>query len=84
VFIGNGTVIRSVGWRSVLNDKDEERKDEDNLSLPKVKKREELMILQKAFLDKQTKPKPLYNEASLLKALETLGRRLKTRNCVTR
>ena len=76
VFIANGTVIRSAGWRSVLNDKDEEKKDEDNPSLPKVKKGEELPILQKAFLEKQTKPKPLYNEASLLKALETSGKEI--------
>ena len=54
-------MIRSAGWRSVLNDKDEEKKDEDNPWLPKVKKGEELPILQKAFLEKQTKPKPLYN-----------------------
>jgi DNA topoisomerase-3 len=76
IFIANGTVIRSAGWRSVLNDKDEEKKDEDNPSLPKVKKGEELPILEKVFLEKQTKPKPLYNEASLLKALETSGKEI--------
>lgn len=76
VFIANGTVIRSAGWRSVLNDKDEEKKDEDNPSLPKVKKGEELPIVEKVFLEKQTKPKPLYNEASLLKALETSGKEI--------
>jgi DNA topoisomerase-3 len=76
IFIANGTVIRSAGWRSVLNDKDEEKKDEDNPSLPKVKKGEELPIVEKVFLEKQTKPKPLYNEASLLKALETSGKEI--------
>jgi len=76
VFVANGTVIRSAGWRSVLNDKDEDKKDEDNPSLPKVKKGEALPIVNKALLEKQTKPKPLYNEASLLKALETSGKEI--------
>jgi len=73
-FIANGTVIRSAGWRSVFNDKDEEKKDEENPSLPKVKVGEALPLVKKALLEKQTKPKSLYNEASLLKALETSGK----------
>jgi DNA topoisomerase-3 len=76
VFIANGMVIRSAGWRAVLNDKEEEKKDEDNPALPKVKKGEALPITEKALLEKQTKPKPLYNEASLLKALETSGKEI--------
>jgi len=74
VFMANGTVIRSAGWRSVFNESDDEKKDEENPSLPKVKAGEELPIVNKALLEKQTKPKPLYNEASLLKALETSGK----------
>jgi DNA topoisomerase-3 len=35
-----------------------------------------LPITDKALLEKQTKPKPLYNEASLLKALETAGKEI--------
>jgi DNA topoisomerase-3 len=73
-FIASGTVIQTPGWRAVFNDKDEEKKDEENASLPKVVKGEDLPILNKAVLEKQTKPKPLYNEASLLKALETAGK----------
>ncbi len=76
VFIANGTVIRSAGWRSVWNDTDEDKKDEDNPSLPKVKAGELLAIVEKALLEKQTKPKPMYNEASLLKALETSGKEI--------
>lgn len=74
LFVANGTVIRSAGWRSVFNESDDEKKDEDNPALPKVKKGEELPITNKALLEKQTKPKPMYNEASLLKALETSGK----------
>lgn len=74
LFVANGTVIRSAGWRSVFNESDEDKKDEDNPALPKVKKGEALPITNKALLEKQTKPKPMYNEASLLKALETSGK----------
>jgi DNA topoisomerase-3 len=75
-FVANGTVIRSAGWRSVLNDAEDDNKNEESLSLPKVKKAEILPILDKALVEKQTKPKPLYNEASLLKALETSGKEI--------
>jgi DNA topoisomerase-3 len=75
-FLANGTVIRSPGWRSVLNNKDDDTKDEESVTLPKVKKGEELPIAEKSLVEKQTKPKPLYNEASLLKALETSGKEI--------
>lgn len=75
-FVANGTVIRAAGWRSVLNDPEEDNKSEESLSLPKVKKEELLPILEKVLVEKQTKPKPLYNEASLLKALETSGKEI--------
>lgn len=74
LFVANGTVIRAAGWRSVFNETDDEKKDEENPALPKVKKGEELPIPNKALLEKQTKPKAMYNEASLLKALETSGK----------
>jgi DNA topoisomerase-3 len=75
-FVANGTVIRSAGWRSVLNDPEDDNKNEESLSLPKVKKGEKLPIIEKALVEKQTKPKPFYNEASLLKALETSGKEI--------
>lgn len=75
-FMASGTVIQTPGWRAVFNDKDEEKKDEENATLPKVIQGEDLPILDKAILEKQTKPKPLYNEATLLKALETAGKEI--------
>jgi len=75
-FTASGTVIQTPGWRAVFNDKDEEKKDEENATLPKVAQGEDLPIAEKAILEKQTKPKPLYNEASLLKALETAGKEI--------
>lgn len=75
-FVASGTVINTAGWRAVFNEPDEEKKDEENASLPKVKEGEVLPITEKNLLEKQTKPKPLYNEASLLKALETAGKEI--------
>ncbi|WP_158828575.1 DNA topoisomerase 3 [Mucilaginibacter lacusdianchii] len=75
-FSASGTVIKSAGWRAVFNDPDDEKKDEENASLPKVVAGENLPVTNKAILEKQTKPKPLYNEASLLKALETAGKEI--------
>lgn len=74
VFQANGTVVQRPGWRAVFNDKEEDKKDEENPSLPKLKAEELLPVLKKALLEKQTKPKAMYNEASLLKALETCGK----------
>lgn len=75
-FIASGTVIREAGWRAVFNDPEEDKKDEENPALPKVAQDEELLIADKTLLEKQTKPKPLYNEATLLKALETAGKEI--------
>lgn len=75
-FGASGTVIKSAGWRSVFNEQDEEKNDEENASLPKVKKGENLPISNKAVLEKKTKPRALFNEASLLKALETAGKEI--------
>lgn len=75
-FIASGTVIREAGWRAVFNDPEEDKKDEDNAALPKVAQGEDLPVADKALVEKQTKPKPLYNEATLLKALETAGKEI--------
>ena len=75
-FIASGTVIRAAGWRSVFNETEDDKKDEENASLPKVSVGENLPILEKSLLEKQTKAKPMYNEASLLKALETSGKEI--------
>lgn len=75
-FTASGTVIRSAGWRSVYNEPDDEKKDEENASLPKVVAGENLPIENKALIEKQTKPKALFTEATLLKALETAGKEI--------
>lgn len=77
IFIANGTIIRSPGWRSVYNEPEENDQDQpENTSIPKVNEGESLPILEKNLAEKQTKPKPFYTEASLLKAMETAGKEI--------
>lgn len=76
-YITNGTIILHPGWRMVKNqEEDEEEKTEDsiNTKLPELTKDEQLKIKNSSVEQKQTKPKPIHNEASLLKAMETCGR----------
>ncbi len=75
-FIAGGTVIISPGWRAVFNDREEKADEETDSLLPKVTVGENLPIVEKAVLEKQTKPKPLYNEASLLRNMETAGKEI--------
>ncbi|MBK7883405.1 MAG: DNA topoisomerase 3 [Chitinophagaceae bacterium] len=77
IYIANGTVILHPGWRMVKNqEEEEEEKTEDNINikLPELIKDEQLKIISSSVDQKQTKPKPIHNEASLLKAMETCGR----------
>ena len=62
VFTAKGTVVRSAGWRAVRNERDED---------------DEVFPLQSAeCVEKQTKPRPLHTESSLLSAMEHCGREL--------
>ena len=76
IFTATGTVIKSPGWREVLSEKEEEKEEDTNPTLPKLVQGESLPVVNKAVLEKQTKPKPLYNEASLLKGMETSGKEI--------
>lgn len=75
-FTASGTVVRSAGWRSVFNQADDDKEDEENATLPRVSKGDSLPVDKKELLEKQTKPKPLYTEAALLKAMETSGKEI--------
>jgi integrase len=71
LFEAKGAVIKQAGWRAVFNEKEET--DEDG-ALPEVTQGETLPILKSELLEKQTKPKPLHTEASLLSEMETAGK----------
>jgi len=87
----SGTVIKDPGWRAVYGAEqtDESKKDEkkdDEKNEKKSKKKETLLpnvaegdgVTQKEtnLEEGQTKPPPLYNEASILAAMETAGKQV--------
>ena len=70
-FTSKNSQILEAGWRSIKGDFSE---DSDILQdFPVLKKDEELKIKEFSILEKKTKPKALYTEASLLAAMETAG-----------
>jgi DNA topoisomerase-3 len=73
LFEVKGSVVKQAGWRAVFNEK-EETEETDNL--PEVKQGETLPIIYSELLEKQTKPKPLHTEGSLLSAMESAGKEL--------
>lgn len=73
-FAVRGSVIKVPGWRSVLNLSEEE--DEDNATLPELHEGDNLSIIKSEPLEKQTKPRPLHTESSLLGAMESAAKDL--------
>lgn len=73
-FAVRGSVIKVPGWRSVLSFSEEE--DEDNATLPDLHEGDTLSIVKCESLEKQTKPRPLHTESSLLGAMESAGKNL--------
>ena len=63
------------GWRSVLNEKTETDENETvQTELPDFMQDETIPVQSHEITQHQTKPKPLYNEATLLSAMETAGK----------
>lgn len=75
-FVVKGSVILVPGWRAVLNAPDEEKGEDDAPSLPTLYNNDILPINGTDLLEKQTKPRPLHTESSLLSAMETCGKEL--------
>jgi DNA topoisomerase-3 len=73
LFEAKGAVIKQAGWRAVFNEKEENGED-DTGNLPGVSQGETLPVIQSELLERQTKPKPLHTEASLLSEMETAGK----------
>lgn len=74
VFFGiKGNQIKTPGWRSIYNESDEK---EEESTLPEFQEGELLPVLGIDTLAKKTKPQPIFNEASLLAAMEGCGRNL--------
>ncbi|OAV75567.1 DNA topoisomerase 3 [Bacteroidales bacterium Barb7] len=71
IFETKGSVIKQAGWRAVFDDREE---NEDEVEkLPTVIEGETLSVLQSEVLEKQTKPKSIHTESSLLGTMEDSG-----------
>ena len=73
LFTVKGSVIKSAGWRAVFGEKED---GEDNATLPAMQDGDTLSLSGIELLEKQTKPKPLHTESSLLSSMETAGKEL--------
>ena len=77
VFTAKGTVVRSAGWRAVRGERDErDEDDEGTAALPPLQPGEAFPLQSAECVEKQTKPRPLHTESSLLSAMEHCGREL--------
>ena len=74
-FIARGTVVREGGWRKVWREP-EERTDDTTAAMPSLNENDLLPIKGCDVEQKQTKPRPIHTESSLLSAMETAGREL--------
>ena len=66
-----GTIVKVKGWRAVLN-----TVEKDETSLPDFSEGEMVAVSGAEIVKKQTKPKALLTEASLLSAMENAGKEL--------
>ena len=73
IFTLKGTVIKSAGWRAVRGEPEEEGEE---TTLPGLQTGETLPLLASETVEKQTKPKPLHTESSLLSAMEHCGKEI--------
>ena len=73
LFTVKGSVIKSAGWRGVFAEKED---GEDNATLPAMQDGDCLPLSDIELLEKQTKPKSLHTESSLLSSMETAGKEL--------
>lgn len=73
IFTLKGAVVKSAGWRAVRGEPEEEVEE---ATLPELQTDETLPLLASETVEKQTKPKPLHTESSLLSAMEHCGKEI--------
>jgi DNA topoisomerase-3 len=73
-FVAKGSVTLVPGWRAVFNQPDEPNDEDDATTLPTLSEGDTLPVKDAEALEKQTKPKLLHTEASLLSAMESAGK----------
>ncbi|HEX3047553.1 MAG TPA: DNA topoisomerase III [Bacillota bacterium] len=79
-FTARGKIVKSKGWRAVyggignLEDEAEDELEEQEQTLPEIKKGDQLKILSVKSISGKTKPPARYTEATLLSAMEHPGK----------
>ena len=73
-FSVKGTQVKSAGWRAVRSEREE---DEEDVALPVLQSGDRLSVQAAESVEKQTKPKPLHTESSLLSAMEHCGKEVR-------
>jgi len=76
-FYAKGKIIKSKGWKAVYEgqkDSEDESDEEQDQSLPDIKKGDNLKLLSSDIYNGKTKPPARYNEATLLTAMEHPGK----------
>ena len=73
-FSCKGSVTLVPGWRAVFDAKDEPNDEEDSTTLPVLLEGDNLSVHDCEIQEKQTKPRPLHTEASLLSSMESAGK----------
>lgn len=73
-FSCKGSVTLVPGWRSVFNAKDEPNDEDDSAVLPALVEGDSLPVRDCEIQEKQTKPRPLHTESSLLAAMESCAK----------
>lgn len=72
-FSARGTTIITPGWRGVFVTPQEQDDDSDTTILPNIAQGNTLPVAGCDVQQKQTKPRPIHTESSLLAAMETAG-----------
>lgn len=71
-FVAKGKIVRQMGWKAVYENQEEEAEEQEvkEQTLPDLKQGAELRRVSVAVTNGKTKPPALFNEATLLSAME--------------
>lgn len=75
LFEVRAATIQQAGWRRIWHET-EETTDEEAAALPTLRENDVLLMRECDLLEKETRPRPLHTESSLLAAMETAGKEL--------
>lgn len=73
-FVARGSITLHPGWREVFGANQEETDGEELTVLPDLTEGDTLTLRELEIQEKQTKPRPLHTEATLLSEMETAGK----------